>query len=53
VTILAQALMALLFGFLGLLVAVPLIAATIVGVKMLYVEDVVGDEVDLGEEDDD
>lgn len=53
VTILGQALMALLFGFLGLLVAVPLIAATIVGVKMLYVEDVVGDEVELGEEDDD
>ncbi|HEY8020546.1 MAG TPA: AI-2E family transporter [Thermoanaerobaculia bacterium] len=42
-TILGQALMALLFGFLGLLVAVPLIAVIVVAVKMLYVEDVVGD----------
>ena len=42
-TIFAQALMALLFGFLGLMCAVPLLAATVVGVKMLYVEDVVGD----------
>ena len=52
-TILAQALMGMIFGFLGLLVAVPILAATIVGVKMLYVEGVVGDEVDLGEDDDD
>jgi predicted PurR-regulated permease PerM len=42
-TILAQALMALIFGFLGLMCAVPLLAATTVAVKMLYVEDVVGD----------
>jgi predicted PurR-regulated permease PerM len=42
-TILSQALMAILFGFLGLMVAVPLLAATMVAVKMLYVEDVVGD----------
>jgi predicted PurR-regulated permease PerM len=42
-TILAQALMALIFGFLGLMVAVPLLAATMVAVKMLYVEGVVGD----------
>jgi predicted PurR-regulated permease PerM len=42
-TILAQALMALLFGFLGLMCAVPALAATMVGVKMLYVQDVVGD----------
>lgn len=42
-TILSQALMALLFGFLGLMCAVPLLAATMVGVKMLYVEGVVGD----------
>jgi predicted PurR-regulated permease PerM len=46
-TILAQALMALLFGFLGLLVAVPLLAATVVAVKMLYVQDVVGDGVEV------
>jgi predicted PurR-regulated permease PerM len=46
-TILAQALMALLFGFLGLLVAVPLLAATVVAVKMLYVQDVVGDGLEV------
>ncbi|MGH7720931.1 MAG: AI-2E family transporter, partial [Gemmatimonadaceae bacterium] len=44
-TILSQAIMSLLFGFLGLLVAVPALAAVLVPVKMLYVEDVVGDEV--------
>lgn len=43
-TILSQALMALLFGFLGLMCAVPLLAASTVAVKMLYVEDVVGDQ---------
>jgi predicted PurR-regulated permease PerM len=42
-TILSQALMAILFGFLGLMCAVPMLAATMVAVKMLYVEDVVGD----------
>lgn len=42
-TILAQALMALLFGFLGLMCAVPLLAATMVGVKMLYIERVIGE----------
>jgi predicted PurR-regulated permease PerM len=42
-TILSQALMAVLFGFLGLMCAVPLLAATMTIVKMLYVEDVVGD----------
>lgn len=44
-TILSQALMALLFGFLGLMVAVPMLAAVMVPVKMLYVERVVGDDV--------
>ena len=44
-TILGQALFTLLFGFLGLMVAVPALAATMVGVKMLYVERVVGDDV--------
>jgi predicted PurR-regulated permease PerM len=42
-TLLGQALMALVFGFLGLVVAVPLIAAIVVAIKMLYVEGVVGD----------
>ena len=53
VTILAQSLMALIFGFLGLLVAVPVLAATMVAVKMLYVEGVVGDEVDIEDVEDD
>lgn len=55
-TILAQALMALLFGFLGLMVAVPMLAAVMVPVKMLYVERIVGDDVGMpggpGEDDD-
>jgi len=42
-TILAQALMAMLFGFLGLMCAVPLLAAVMVGVKMLYLERVLGE----------
>jgi len=53
-TIVAQALMAMLFGFLGLMVAVPLLAAILVPVKMLYVEGVVGDDMAiLGEEEQD
>jgi predicted PurR-regulated permease PerM len=43
-TILAQALMALLFGFLGLMCAVPMLAAGMVAVKMLYLERVIGEE---------
>jgi predicted PurR-regulated permease PerM len=46
-TITAQGALSLVFGFVGLLVAVPLLAATIVPIKMLYVQDVVGDEVKL------
>jgi predicted PurR-regulated permease PerM len=52
-TIVGQALMALVFGFLGLLVAVPMLAAMMVPVKMLYVEDVVGDQVAVTPEGDD
>ncbi|HEY5060392.1 MAG TPA: AI-2E family transporter, partial [Gemmatimonadaceae bacterium] len=37
-TIVTQALMALLFGLLGLMCAVPLLAATVVAVKLLYVQ---------------
>jgi predicted PurR-regulated permease PerM len=44
-TVVSQALMALLFGFLGLMVAVPLLCAIMVPVKMLYVEGVVGDDM--------
>ena len=42
-TVITQALMALVFGFLGLMCAVPLLAASVVAVKMLYVEGVEGD----------
>jgi predicted PurR-regulated permease PerM len=55
-TILSQALATMLFGFLGLMVAVPLLAAVMVAVKMLYVEDVVGDQItvlDRGDDDND
>lgn len=50
-TIIAQAVFALVFGFIGLLVAVPVLAAGLVAVKMLYVEDVVGDPVDVVSDD--
>ncbi|HEX2220037.1 MAG TPA: AI-2E family transporter [Gemmatimonadales bacterium] len=51
VTILGQALFSLVFGFLGLLLAVPLLASVMVPLKLLYVRDVVGDEVTVpGEE---
>jgi predicted PurR-regulated permease PerM len=50
-TILGQALFSLVFGFLGLLLAVPLMATVMVPVKLLYVRDVVGDDVSMpGEE---
>lgn len=42
-TILAQALMVLLLGFIGLMCAVPLLAATMVAIRMLYVERVVNE----------
>lgn len=44
-TIIGLAIMSVVFGFLGMLVAVPLLAAILVAVKLLYVEDVVGDDV--------
>lgn len=44
-TLIGLALMGLVFGFLGMLVAVPFLAAVMVAVKLLYVEDVMGDEV--------
>ena len=44
-TIIGLAVMSVVFGFLGMLVAVPLLAAIVVAVKLLYVEDVVGDDV--------
>lgn len=50
-TIVTQGLMALLFGFLGLMIAVPLLAAVMVPIKMLYVEDALGDQIGLEDED--
>ncbi len=47
-TILGQAAMAVVFGFLGLLVAVPVVATILTAVKMLYVNDVMGDEMPIG-----
>ena len=44
-TILGIAVMSIVFGFLGMLVAVPILAAVLVAVKLLYVEDVMGDDV--------
>jgi predicted PurR-regulated permease PerM len=52
-TLVAQALMTLVFGFLGLMVAVPLTAAVLVPIKLLYVRDVVGDDMDVRDTSDD
>jgi len=52
-TIISQAMMALVFGFIGLMVAVPLLATVMVPIKMLYVQDVVGDDLDAIDPDDD
>jgi predicted PurR-regulated permease PerM len=45
VTIMAQVLLGILAGPLGLVLATPLAAMTLVAVKMLYVEDTLGDEI--------
>lgn len=42
-TIMAQVLMGVLFGTMGVLVAVPLLAVVLTSIKMLYVEDVLGE----------
>lgn len=47
-TIAAQLLLGVMFGFVGLLLASPLTAATLILVKMLYVEDMLGDRI-MGE----
>ena len=46
-TIVTQGVLAIVFGFIGLLVAVPMLAAAMVPIKMLYVRDVVGDDIQL------
>jgi predicted PurR-regulated permease PerM len=45
VTLASQLALAVLFGFLGMALATPLAAVVMVLVKMLYVEDVLGDEI--------
>ena len=47
-TIVTQAVMALLFGFIGLMVAVPLLAAIIVPIKLLYMQSMVPDLLSPG-----
>jgi predicted PurR-regulated permease PerM len=47
-TVVAVSAMGVVFGVLGMLVAEPLLAAGLVLTKMLYVQDVVGDEVKVG-----
>ena len=49
-TVLAVAALGAVFGVLGMLIAEPLLAAVLVTIKMLYVEDVVGDDVQVGSE---
>lgn len=44
-TIVSVSALGIVFGFLGLLIAEPLLVATLVFVKMLYVNDMVGDDV--------
>lgn len=45
-TILSQTLMGALFGVPGVMLATPLLAASLVAIRMLYVEDVLGDVPD-------
>ncbi len=52
-TLLTIALMGLLFGLLGVLLAAPLMATVLVLVKTLYIEDTLGDEIDVPGEDTD
>lgn len=49
-TIAAVTLAGVLFGVLGMIVATPLTVAAVAAVKMLYVEDVLGDELDTRDE---
>ena len=49
-TITALVVLGTLFGFLGLLLATPLLATGLVVVKMLYVQDVLGDPIDVSGE---
>jgi predicted PurR-regulated permease PerM len=44
--IIAQILLGILVGAVGLILAWPIAAAAVVAVKMMYVEDILGDEID-------
>jgi predicted PurR-regulated permease PerM len=44
-TLCAQVILGVLAGFLGLLLATPLVAALVVLVRTIYVEDVLGDRL--------
>lgn len=46
-TIVAQVLLGLAFGFIGVLLASPLTAVAMILVKMLYVEDLLGDQMSI------
>ncbi len=43
----AQLMLAVIFGFLGLLLAVPIVASVFVMVKMIYVEDILNRQVEI------
>ncbi len=49
-TVVAVSALGVVFGVLGMLIAEPLLAAVLVTTKLLYVQDVVGDEVQIGNE---
>lgn len=51
-TIVAVAAFGVVFGVIGMLIAEPLLAAVLVTTKLLYVQDVVGDDVPIGKEKD-
>jgi predicted PurR-regulated permease PerM len=45
VILISQSLMAVMFGWVGVLLSTPLAVAVIVAVQLLYVEDILGDSV--------
>jgi predicted PurR-regulated permease PerM len=49
--IIAQILLSILVGAVGLMLAWPLAAVVVMGVKLLYVEDVLGDELPTPDDD--
>ena len=49
-TIVAVSALGVVFGVIGMLIAEPLLAVVLVTTKMLYVNDVVGDEVKVGKQ---